>query len=203
MKQTSRFFLAPTTFINQLQWSRHHWFLILAFGIALMAETYFGRYGEWFAHYGNIFQYEFGIGESGAIALLTALKLTFMIAGLYLLTTILWFVGNFIGSTETSKRVLFRRLAVVATVFTLGYTAGHLVTEIPEMAYAALGMYIWGGYIAFIAYQEQFNLSLVEAALFCVLSIVMVKATWVYSQQQITQVAKSYYTSTHPVAKHR
>lgn len=177
MKQTFRFLLRPTTFFNQLQWSRNHWLIILSFLTLATIETQIGRHNSLYFSAATYLKHSFGIGFDLALWLIMAAKLCFLLVGAFAVSTIIYFVGTIVGQ-PSSRRVLFRRMAVVFTVFLGAYTLQHFVDREPVLNLVAMVLYAWGFILGFVAIKEQFELNKVQALLVGVLAAVMVTTTW-------------------------
>jgi len=192
VKQGLRFFLDPRGFFNQLQWSSHHWLILFAFLVTASVESYVGKYHFAYNQYTLLLTHQFGWQPDVAIWTIAAVKLVLLVSGMYLLTMILWAIGSLIGHSETnSKRVLFRRMAVVFTVILLGYTASHLVPVYASLAYVSYFLYAWGGLLGYMAMREQFELNRLEAAMVGAFGLLLLTSTWHFTSTFIDSVAHS------------
>lgn len=137
MKQIFRLVTQPGLFFNQLQWSSHHWFVIIAFlGLALI-ETHVGRTQNDFFQLAMWIHKSWGMNFNYSLWMVLALRLAFIALGAYAVTTAVWVVGNVFGQ-KTSRRVLARRLAVVFSVGLAAYTAQYFVDSHPMFGVASL-----------------------------------------------------------------
>ncbi len=133
MKQGLRIFVKPGTFFNQLQWSSHHWLIMVAFlGIAAI-ETQVGRSHALYHNYALLLTGRLGLSLDAALWTITFAKLITMVVGAFAMSSVIWVIGSLFGR-RTSRRVLFRRLSVVFTVLLGAYTAQHLIDTFPEFS---------------------------------------------------------------------
>ena len=189
MKQGLRLFLNPASFFGQLQFSRHHWVLLLAFlGVATL-ETQVGRQHALYEMYANSLVNHVGLSWDAAIWTVTAVKLVVMLLGSFALSSFIWMVGNLFGR-RTSKRVLFRRLAVVFTVFLAGYTANHMADNVPTLALVSLLLYVWGLVLGYYAIREQFELNHLETVVLGLFALLLVTTTWHFSNHALEVAAR-------------
>jgi hypothetical protein len=180
VKQGIRFILKPKTFFNQLQWSRNHWLILVSFLVLATVETQVGRHSHVYEAYAFYLQNRFGFSLNFALWLLMAAKLVFMLAGSFAIATVVWVVGSVVGQ-KNSKRVLYRRLAVVFTVVLAGFTANHLADRYNALNLVALALYLWGLVLGYIAIREQFDLGHLETSIVAIFAILMVTTTWHFS----------------------
>ena len=191
MKQGLRLVVRPGAFFNQLQWSTHHWLIMLAFLVIASIETHVGRQHLYFQVYAEMLTARFGLSYNMAIWVVTSVKMALMVAGTFALATAIWIVGNIFGR-RTSKRVLFRRMAVVFTVLLAGYTANHLVNVYPVASIASIALYLWGVVLGYFAIREQFALNHVETIVIGAFALLMVSTSWHYSNQYMETTAKRH-----------
>ncbi len=202
MKQGMRFLVRPGTFFNQLQWSTHHWIILLSFLVIAAIETHVGRQQAFYQVFADLVVERTGMSWDFSMWLVTVAKLTVMLCGAFSVASAVWFVGNLFGR-RTSKRVLFRRLAVVFTVLLAAYTAQHLVDPIPFFVMAAPVLYAWALILAYFAIREQFALNHVETLVMGLFALLLVSSSWHVSnhvmetaaRQALVELAKK--TSTH------
>jgi hypothetical protein len=163
LKQVKRFFVSPGTFFNQLQWSPHHWFILISFLSLAVVETLVGKRQAVYEVYATFLQKNLGLSMNQALWVLLAGKLTILLAGAFIVASIIWVVGNLFGR-HGSRRVLFRRLAVVFTVLLGAYTAQHLAALDPWFGILSAALYFWGLFLGYLALREQFSLTHMETA---------------------------------------
>lgn len=202
VKQISRFFLRPNVFFNQLQWSNLHWGIIVAFAVMATLETHVGRYSDYYLALSSLLNDWAGLSLAQAVWVITAGKLVATFAGAYLVSTLVWIVGSVLGRSG-SKRVLFRRLAVVFTVLMLGQTLGHLSAVNGWYAFAALAAYAWGGLLGYFAVREQFSLSHLETIIVTALVALVLSTTIHFSSHALMLAADSREDRTAPALSHR
>ncbi|MBI4404166.1 MAG: hypothetical protein HY537_08395 [Deltaproteobacteria bacterium] len=190
MKQGLRLFLRPGTFFGQLQWSPHHWFILLAFLVIATVETHLGKYTDAYQNYTLVLQTRLGISFDTALWVIIFTKLFVMLGGTYLIANFVWFVGNQIGMRK-SKRVLFRRLAIVFAVLLAGYTSQQLLDYSPHFLLAAVLLYSWGLFLGYFAIREQFELNMVETTIVALFSILLVTSAWHYSHHAVEAMAQA------------
>ena len=190
MKQGFRFFLRPWTFFNQLQWSTHHWFILLGFLVIAAVETQVGKHHRLYITLAGLLQHRFGIGLDFALWMVTAVKLFCLLAGAYFVSHLVWLVGNMVG-TKNSKRVLFRRLAVVFTVLLAGYTAQYFAPTFPIASFVSVVLFIWGLGLGYFAIREQFGLSNLETLVVGFFALLLISSSWHYSNHFMASVASS------------
>ncbi len=180
-----RFLVKPTSFFNQLQWSRHHWVIIASFlGLALV-ETQVGRQHQLYSAFATFLQYRVGIGANAAIWAVMAARLGLMLGGAYLISTVIYIVGSLVGQAN-SRRVLFRRLAVVFTVFLGGFIAQHYGDTNPNVALLSLGFYAWGLFLGYIAIRNQFEMNHLQTSILLAFAVLLVTSSWQASNRVIT-----------------
>jgi len=196
LKQGIRLFLNPASFFGQLQFSRHHWILLLAFLGVAAVETQVGRQHALYEMYANTLVNRAGMSWNAAIWTVTAAKLVVMLFGAIMLSSFIWMVGNLFGR-KTSKRVLFRRLAVVFTVFLAGYTANHLADTMPWLALGSILFYVWGLVLGYFAIREQFELNHLETMVLGLFALLLVTSTWHFSNHVLEIVARDSVRAGH------
>lgn len=189
MKQGIRLLVKPGTFFNQLQWSTHHWFILIAFLMIASIETHVGKSHLSYQVFADVMSARFAISWNEAIWVVTSLKLAFMLAGSFLLASFIWMVGNIFGR-RTSKRVLFRRLSVVFTVLLAGYTLEHLSATHPDLGFVAMALYVWGSALGYFALKEQFALNHLETAVLGAFAMLVVVSSWHFANHAMESAAK-------------
>ena len=197
MRQTVRFILKPNTFFNQLQWSRNHWWIILAFLGLATVETQIGRHVQLYHAFALLIEAKLGFSYNIALWLTMATRLAILLAGAFLISSVIYIVGSVVGRSN-SRRVLFRRLSVVFTVFLGGLTLQHFAASAPWVVWASWGLCAWALFLGYVAIKEQFELGNLETAIVAIFAILMVTTTWQFSNRffdatirdQINQIAK-------------
>lgn len=189
VRQGVRFFVKPNTFVNQLQWSSHHTWLLLAFLIVAGVEAHVGRNHAIIAQFGDSIAFRLGVSRDIGMWLMISAKLAFTLLAAYLISLLVWFVGSFLGSSS-SQRVLFRRLSVVFTLVFAGYTATHLTHLFPWMETASLFLFFWAALLGFFSLKEQFRLGILETAFVGSFTALVVFSSWHYSNRFIEKNAQ-------------
>ena len=195
MKQGARFLFRPGTFFNQLQWSSHHWLILLAFTIIASVETHVGKSHVYYQVFADILVGKWGIPWNTALWLVTSLKIVVLLAGVFLLSSVVWVIGNLFGR-HTSKRVLFRRLAVVFTVLLSAYTLSNLGSLSETLPLVASFLYVWSAALGFFAVREQFALTSPEALVLSVFAWLMVVSSWHFSRHAMEDIARVHLNET-------
>lgn len=197
MKQGLRIFVRPGTFFNQLQWSSQHWILLTTFLGVATVETLFGKHKPLYYEFAASLGHTLGLGFTQALWLILFGKLCGLLFGAYLIISFIWFVGNLLGE-RNSKRVLFRRLAVVFTVFLLAYTAQHLSITWPLLSFASLCLYLWGLVLGYYAIREQFGLNTVETVVVAAFALLLVTSSLHFSSHLVEQLAQTDEVAVNP-----
>jgi MFS family permease len=182
MKQTFRLLVRPKTFFNQLQWSSHHGLLLFAFALVALVETQVGRQQALFQILAQAVERETGLSALWATGVVALARFLVLLGGAFLVAQLTWFVGNFFGR-RSSRRVLFRRLAVVFTVLLGGYVAQQLMSHDPRWVFIVIGAYLWSAVLAYFAFREQFALSHVETMVLGALCLLAIATGWHYSRR--------------------
>lgn len=182
MKQGVRLFVKPGTFFNQLQWSSHHWMILIGFFVASAVETQLGTSNSLFFWYANFLTIRFGLGLGAALWVITFARLAFLLSAAWVTTVAVWAFGSLMGH-RSSRRVLFRRLAVVFTILLTGYTAQHLSDTYEFASLLALGLYIWGAALGYFAISEQFRLNKLQTLAVALFTVIVVSQGWKLSSE--------------------
>jgi hypothetical protein len=197
LKQGIRFIIRPKTFFNQLQWSTHHWVIMVSFLALAAIETQVGRQHQLYQNLALFLQYRWGVGFSIALWMVMAARLAVMVTGAFVMTSVIHIVGTIVGR-GSSRRVLSRRLAVVFTVFLAGYTLQHLADKTQPLMFVAMAFYLWGAVLGYLALREQFNMSRLETTIVAIFAMLLVTVSWQFSnhvfevamRNQLQSVAK-------------
>jgi len=184
-------FVRPKEFVNQLQWSTHHWMILFTFLVVTAVEAHVGRQHALYELYSSVITEYAGIPFEVSLWLVVAMKIGVLLVGSYLIAQLVWTVGSFFGS-KNSKRVLFRRLAVVFTMVMAGYTANHLESAFSWMGTASFFLYFWGVLLGYFAIREQFSLSHVETTVVGLFTALLVLSTWHFSHLYMEQFARHH-----------
>jgi len=184
VKQGIRLLAKPGAFFNQMQWSTHHWVILTTYLGFAWAETTAGRHLPLYRMVAQFLERTFGLSEDVSLWIVIAAKLSLLAAGTVGITTLVWFIGTLFGRS-TSQRVLFRRLAIVFSVFLAGYTAHHLGNVYPMMAFASLTLFLWGLLLGYFAIREQFSLTHLESVVVGVFAMLVVVTGWHFSVQTL------------------
>lgn len=198
MKQGLRLLVKPGTFFNQLQWSSHHWFILIGFLIASAVETQLGSGNGVFQWYANFLTLRFGIGLGTALWIVTALRLLFLLTGAWAITQLVWIAGTLLGH-RSSRRVLFRRLAIVFAILLAAYTSQHLSVEYEYGSLLALALYAWGMALGYFAISEQFGLTKLQTLAVAIFAAIVISQGWKFS----TEVLRVKAEKTHSELTHK
>ena len=158
MKQGARLFLKPQEFFNQLQWSTHHWLILLTFLVVSGVEAHLGTQSALYRWLAQSLTTQTGISLELTLWLVVSAKLAVILTASYFSAYFIWIIGSIIGE-KNSQRVLFRRLAVVFTVTLAAYTSQYLRPLYPWMETLSFFLYTWGLLLGYFAIREQFALS--------------------------------------------
>ena len=190
MKQLFRFLFRPGTFFGQLQWSTHHWLILLAFLGMASVETHVGRQHLYYQVFADMVSARTGLSWEMSVWLVTFAKLVAFLAGAFALSSVLWVIGNLFGR-RTSKRVLFRRMAIVFTVLLTAYTSHFFSPVYPIMEVLSWAFYVWGALLSFYAVKEQFALGSLEALVMSALAFLLISSAWQYSGRVMESAARA------------
>jgi len=198
VRQGVRFFVKPNAFVNQLQWSSHHTWLLLAFLIIAGVEAHVGRNHQLISQFAEALASRLGVNHEIGMWLVISAKLICTLAAATLISFLVWIVGSFIGESS-SQRVLFRRLSVVFTLVLAAYTSSHLTHVYPWMETAALFGYFWAALLGFFTLREQFRIGYLETFFVGGLTVLLVLSTWHFSNRYIE---KNAHTISQEIAYH-
>ena len=191
MKQGARLFFKPQQFFNQLQWSTHHWLILLSFFVITGVESHLGSQSALYRWFANSLTEQTGISTEITLWFVVSFKLAVIGLASYITAFLIWIIGSLIGE-KSSQRVLFRRLAVVFTVVLSAYTAQHLKNLYPWMETLSFFLYTWGLLLGYFAIREQFNLSHFETSVVGVFAIVLVVFSWLGTNRVMVETANKY-----------
>lgn len=196
VKNSYRMIAKPGTFIGQLQWSKHHWVILFTFLTLVGVDTLVGAEQAQYQHYAAVLSQTLGLGFDLSLFVIMGTKMALVLAGAFVLASGIWLLGNRLGR-RTSKRVLFRRLAVVFTVLIganllpqLGWGEWTILTS-----WALAG---WGIVLAYHAVKEQFALRPLEAGLVGAMALLLALSAWHYADQGVDFLVKK---QVHQIAK--
>lgn len=182
MKQGIRFVTKPGQFFNQLQWSSNHWWIIAAFFALATVETQIGRHHHLYSAFASVLTAKFGLNHTLSLWMIMATRLAMLLLGAVLISTLIYLVGAVIGRAN-SRRVLFRRLAVVFTVFLAGLTANHFGAEFEWARWVSWALCGWSLFLGYIAIRAQFELSHLETVMVSLFALLLVSTTWQFSNR--------------------
>lgn len=191
MRQGLRIVTRPSSFFGQLQWSRHHWLIITTFLALAVVETHVGSHQQSHRIIAELLAAQTGWSFSFALGLLTAARLTVLLLAASAGTWVLWWIGNLFGQ-RSSRRVFFRRLAIVATVVLAGYTLRYFTDVSPTLEYAGWAVCAWGILLGYYAFKEQFGLTRVEAIVMGTFALVAAISSWQLSQDFVEQSVRQH-----------
>ena len=184
MRQGVRFFVKPNTFVNQLQWSTHHTWLMLAFLIVAGIEAHVGRTHHLIENFADALAFRLNLSRDISLWLIISAKLLLTLTASFLITFSVWFFGSLMGHSS-SQRVLFRRLSVVFTLILTAYTARHFTHLYPWLETASLFVFFWAGLIGFFSLRETFRLSFFETAIVGGFTALLVVSSWHFSNRYL------------------
>jgi len=190
VKQGVRFFVKPGAFVNQLQWSSHHTWILILFAAVAALEAHIGRNHAVIEQLGSALSYRLGWGQDFGIWLMVSLKLFFTLVVSYLISVAIWFVGSFLGRSS-SQRVLFRRLSVVFTLTLMAHTSQHLIPLYPWMETAGLFLGLWAVLLGFFTLKEQFKIGFLETVFVGGFTALLISSSWHYSHRFLIRNAHS------------
>lgn len=190
MRQGLRIVTSPGTFFNQLQWSRNHWLILATFLTLAVVETHVGSSQNSHRMMADLLAGHMGLSFGVALALLTAARLTLLLVAATFGAWVIWLVGGLFGQ-QSSRRVLFRRLSIVATVILAGYTMRHFTDYHQYAGYAGWAVIVWGALLGFFALREQFGLSRFEAAVMGSFALLAAMTSWQVTQDVVEQAVRS------------
>lgn len=199
MKQLLRFFVRPNVFFNQMQWSSVHRGILVAFVGMAALETHVGRYSDHYLALSALLNDWLGLSLAQAVWVITAGKLVATLVGAYLVSTLVWVVGSVLGRSG-SKRVLFRRLAIVFTVLVLGQLLGHLAAVNDWFALGAVAAYVWAALLGYHAIREQFSLSHLETVIVTALVALVLSTSLHFSSHALLVVADNAGKRAHSLS---
>ncbi len=195
MKQGIRLFTKPATFMNQLQWSTHHWLILTSFLALATVETLLGRSRAFYSEVATMLQTTLGLSENLSYGALIGGKLALMVGGAYLVSLVVWFAGSLFGK-QTSQRVLFRRLAIVFTFLLSGYLLQNAFTQYPLLFAAGYFFYLWGLVLGYFSIREHFGLNTVESMAVGMFALLLVSSAWHYSTHFFDSYVKVQWAET-------
>jgi len=181
MRNPLRYVFKPHLFFNQLQFSQNHSAILLVFLFLSTLETHLGRHTGVYQFYAQFLQWNYNLNFNLALWLVTFTKLFLMVAGASAFTWLLWTIGQFLGY-RSSRRVLFRRIAVVLTLFLAGHILDLFVYTWAPLALASLGFFLWGGASLFFAIREQFGIQSLQTLVVTLLIAIFIFGGWNQSQ---------------------
>ncbi|NQW45114.1 MAG: hypothetical protein HQ462_06900 [Deltaproteobacteria bacterium] len=202
MKQGARLFLKPQEFFNQLQWSTHHWLILLTFLVVSGVEAHLGTQSALYRWLAQSLTTQTGISLELTLWLVVSAKLAVILTASYLSASFIWIIGSIIGE-KNSQRVLFRRLAVVFTVTLAAYTSQYLRPLYPWMETLSFFLYTWGLLLGYFAIREQFALSHFETSVVGVFAIVLITFSWIGTNRLMLEAANKYGQEIAKISKAR
>jgi hypothetical protein len=189
VRQGLRLLVKPGTFFNQLQWSSHHWIILFLFLAVAAAETHIGKSQAIFQIFSDSLAAKSGLSIEMATWLVIAMKLSATLLASFILATVTWFLGSLFGR-RTSKRVLFRRLSVVFTVFLAAYTLQQLALKQSHIDYIIAGFYVWGVVLGYFAIREQFALTHIETMVIGLFALMMLVTSFHFANHVLEKAAR-------------
>ncbi len=209
MRQFVRFFTSPAVFVNQLQWSRNHGWILLTFLLLAVAESQIASTRALNVQLSWLLSVETGWGRDQALFAVMAARIAALLLGSIVLTELFWLVGSQLGKSN-SKRVLQRRMAVVFTFLLASYV---LTTVLPsDQQYIAAILFGWGGLLSYVTFREHFGLNRMVALLVGLVAVASIAWSWQSAERYVSvtaskaiseKVSKSHSARSHKVRRHR
>ena len=191
MKNGIRLVTRPGTFFNQLQWSRNHWLIVATFLALAVVETHVGSGQSSHRVMAELIAYQSGLSFGLALGLLTAARLAVLLITAFFGAWLVWLVGGLFGQ-QSSRRVFFRRLSIVATVILAGYTLRHFTDFSAWADFAGWAISVWGAILGYFAIREQFGLNRVEAVVMCGFTLLAALTSWQLTQDAVEQSVRTH-----------
>jgi hypothetical protein len=167
--------------------------ILVSFLVIAAIETHVGKQHQLYQGLANFFQSRFGIGTQLALWLITFGKLFLMILGTYTVSNLIWMFGTLIGRPG-SRRVLYRRLAVVFTVLLAGLTASYAAPSFPIFTLVSALLYAWGIVLGYFALRAHFELTHVETFVVGLFAGLVIMTSWHVSHHVIEAAVRSQVT---------
>lgn len=190
MRQSFRLVTKPGTFFNQLQWSRNHWLIVATFLALAVVETHVGSRQNSHRMMAELVGYHTGLSFGVALSVLTAARLALLLVTAFVGSWIVWLVGGLFGQ-QSSRRVFFRRLAIVATVILAGYTLRHFTDVHPAADFIGWAISVWGAVLGYFAIREQFGLNRVEGLVMAGFALLAALTSWQITQDVVEQAVRA------------
>lgn len=190
MRQSYRLVTQPGTFFNQLQWSRNHWLIVATFLGLAVVETHVGSRQTSHRMMAELLASNLDISFGFAIGLLTATRLALLLVAAFFGAWAIWLVGGLFGQ-QSSRRVFFRRLAIVATVILAGYTLRHFTDWHVWADFTGWAITVWGVVLGYFAIREQFGLGRVEAMVMGAFALLAGMSSWQLTQDVVEQAVRT------------
>lgn len=191
MKQRSRFFLKPDTFVSQIQWSRNHRGYVFFFLISSLLETLIASVDPGMQRLASILEPTLGASGDTALWILLAMRWTALVTASGAVITFFWVMGRLIGR-HTSARVWTRRMSVVLSLFFLSYSVRFFTGYSPLFHVVATMGWTWAILIAFYTIRQQFDLTALESSVILTVALVGSIGTW-----NIAESTMETYASVH------
>jgi len=164
--------------------------ILVSFLALALVETLVGKQHQLYSAFATFLQYRLGVGASAAIWLVMASRLAIMLGGSLAITSIIYLVGSIVGRPN-SRRVLFRRLSVVFTVFLAGFIAQHYTSTISIASMVSLALYAWGIFLGYLAIREQFEMNHLQTSIVLAFAVLLVTSTWQLSNRAVTMALQN------------
>jgi hypothetical protein len=173
--------------------------ILIAFLVIAAIETHVGKQHQLYQGLANFFQARFGLDVGVSLWLITFGKLALMLIGTYTVSNMIWIFGNLIGR-KGSRRVLFRRLAIVFTVLLGGLTASYLAPQFAAFTFLSMALYAWGIALGYFALRAHFELSNIETVVVGLFAALAITTSWHFSHHVIEAVVKAQVSGATPPA---
>jgi hypothetical protein len=199
LKQIIRLITNPAAFINQLQWSRNHaWILLTFLGLAIV-ESQIGTTKALNAQLSWLLANHTHMARDQAMFLVMVGRIAALFLGALLLTEVFWKIGARLGRAS-SKRVLQRRLSIVYT-FLLGSYILATILNSDQQIWAGL-VFGWGLLLAYVTFREHFNLDRFAAIVLGLVAVAAIVVSWQqadrFVQKTTSQAMAKHLAKAHP-----
>ena len=209
MKQAIRLMTHPKIFFNQLQWSKNHLAILFSFLVITIIQTEVGKDLQLYSALIQPLMGQLNLSEEIATWLVTLLRIFLMIASFIGVVESLWLIGTLftkqdpkhLSIQQNSKRVFYRRTAIVATIFLAGHTAHTLLYVHQGFGLIGILFYVWSMRLGYYAMQEQFHLKMKQLFLLALISLVIFLNSAYLSRTALNYLVSNVIVSTQSTSK--
>jgi len=173
MEKPSWFFLSPKRFINQLQWSSNHsWILGLFFTLSAVAFYFDFTIDPFYVRFVRWYSVAYDLPQMLVSVLLFAFRLSYLAVVLYGTTVLLWLVGRTL-SRVSSQRVLLRRLAFSFGLVLLALSLNQWSHQYTELFWVSVTLFAWSVFYVVLTVREQFHGPWLETVLVSLVALLL------------------------------